>query len=703
MTRKIDLRPLLAPQSIAVVGASERQGAPSRRLLEGLHNIGFPGRIAPIHPSNESVLGLKCYKSPQDVPWAIDAVAFCIDGAGVPAALQAAAEKGARAGVIFGGMGSRDGDTSSPRARITAIAKEHGIALCGPNCMGVFNPATRSSLYLQAMLDPAPVLGDVGLITHSGSVAIGMLGDCRRFGFTHVISSGDEAVVTAGDYIDYLVDDPATRVIAAFIESVRDMPRFTAALDRASSAGKPVVILKIGRSTHAREAAVGHTGAVAGDGRVFSALLARHHAIEVTSLEEMTEVLAACQSRRRPRGPRIGVVTASGGQVEMILDEVNPALFSLPPLPADAAAELSKTVGPISGPGNPLDSWGNGDYAKNLPAGLDGLARQPGIDAVVLVSDTNDGQPMTPTRYTDILQAASERSDKPFYFMNTRFGLMRMETVQKFKGTGVGMLTGLRQGLGAIGRLGQWAQRGLRPPLAIRPPAPAQKTLDEALRQGRKTISEVDAKRILREAGIDVVPEKIVRSLPDATRAAASLGYPVVLKVVSDDIPHRSEHGLIAVGLRSEAELAAAWARVDQGLTGLGVAADGVDRLVQPMITGGLEVLIGIGRDPETGPYIAFGAGGVLVELLGEVEVRPLPLREGDAQEMVTRSRLARLLAGYRGRPASDVPALVQAIERIAALAHAEQARVREIDVNPVIVRPAGQGCIVVDALIVPS
>ncbi|HTP84745.1 MAG TPA: acetate--CoA ligase family protein [Alphaproteobacteria bacterium] len=703
MTGKIDLRPLLAPQSIAVVGASERQGAPGRRLLECLQKIGFAGRIAPIHPSNETVLGLKCYRSPQEVPWRIDAVAFCIDGAGVPAALQAAAEKGARAGVIFGGMGSRDGGATSPRGRITAIAREHGMALCGPNCMGVFSPASKSSLYLQVMLDPAPVLGDVGLVTHSGSVAIGMLGDCRRFGFSHVISSGDEAVVTLGDYIDYLVDDPATRVIAAFVESVRDMARFTAALDRASSAGKPVVILKIGRSTHAREAAVGHTGAVVGDGRVFSALLARHHAIEVTSLEEMTEVLAACQSHRRPRGPRVGVVTASGGQVEMILDEVNPALFSLPPLPADAAAEVSKTIGPISGPGNPLDSWGNGDYTKNLPAGLDCLANQPAIDAVVLVSDTNDGQPMTPTRYTDILQAASERSDKPFYFMNTRFGLMRMETVHKFKGTGVGMLTGLRQGLGAIGRLGQWAQRQSQPAVGIQTPVAAGSTLEAALRQGRKIISEVDAKRILREAEIDVVPERVVRSLADATGAAATLGYPVVLKVVSDDIPHRSEHGLIAVGLHSESELHAAWSKLDQALAGLGVAAGAVDRLVQPMIGGGLEVLIGIGRDAETGPYVAFGAGGVLVELLGEVDVRPLPLCEGDAQQMVARSRLARLLAGYRGRPASDVPALVRTIERIAAFAHAEQERVREIDVNPVIVRPVGQGCVVVDALIVPS
>ena len=328
MDCKLDLRPLLAPQSIAVVGASERPAAPGRRVIETLQKLGFPGRIAPVHLSNEAILGLKCYRSLQDVPWPIDSVAFCIDGPGVPAALQSAADKGVRAGVIFGSLGNRDAvDAAAPRRHVTAIARDHGIALCGPNCMGVFSPASKSSLYLQVLIDPAPLLGDVALVTHSGSVAIGMLGDCRRFGFSHVISSGDEAVTTVGDYIDYLVDDPATRVIAGFIESVRNVAHFIAALDRASQAGKPVVILKIGRSTHAREAAVGHTGAVAGDGRVFSTLLKRHHAIEVTSLEEMTEVLASCQAPRRPRGSRIGVVTASGGHVEMILDEVNPALL----------------------------------------------------------------------------------------------------------------------------------------------------------------------------------------------------------------------------------------------------------------------------------------------------------------------------------------------------------------------------------------
>ena len=463
--RKPNLRHLLAPGSIAIVGASERANAPGRRVLETLQKLGFEGRIAPVHPTNERVLGLPCFRSLQDVPWHIDAVAFCIDAKHLPDAVRQAAEKGVGAGVIYGAV--RD-DTApgapSVREKILTLARAHGIALCGPNCMGAMSPVHRSSLYLQSLVDASRLAGNVALVTQSGSIAVGMLGDCRRFGFSHLISSGDELVTTIDQYIEYLIDDPATRVIALFIESVRNVAAFTSALDRAARVGKPVVVFKVGRSEQAREAVLGHTGGIAGDGRVFSALIERHHGIEVSSLEEMTEVVACCQSTRWPAGHRVGVVTASGGQVEMILDEAVGAAFDLPPLNDSLRARAAEVIGPISGPGNPLDAWGTGDFTRSLAHGLDVLSGSPDIDSVVLVSDTNDGQTMTPTRYTDLLYDASLRSPKPFYFMNTRSNLMRMELVDKFRNTGVGMLTGLRQGFGAIGRMGRWAQRSEPPP-----------------------------------------------------------------------------------------------------------------------------------------------------------------------------------------------------------------------------------------------
>lgn len=699
---KPDLRRLLAPRSIAIVGASERSNAPGRRILETIQKLGFPGFVAPIHPSNETVLGLKCFRSLAEVPGEIDAVAFCLDAKALPEVVQQAAQKGVGGGVIYGAI--RDGgDGPSIRATVASLARQHGMALCGPNCMGIFSPMNDSTLYLQTLLDGSRLKGNVGLITQSGSVAVGMLGDVRRFGFSYLISSGEEAVTTIDQYVEFLIDDPATNVIALFIESVRDIGGFTAALDRAAAAGKPVVALKVGRSMLSREAVVGHTGGIAGDGRVFSALIARHHGIEVTSLEEMTEVLACCQVPRRPAGPRVGVVTASGGQVEMILDEAEGAAFELPPLDDARRAYAAEAIGPVSGTGNPLDAWGAGDYTKSLARGFGVIADSPDIDSVVLVSDTNDGQAMSPTRYTDLFYEASQRSTKPFYFMNTRSNLMRMELVDKFRGSGIGMLTGLRQGLGALGRMGRYARRGPVPPSVEHTSPAADQMLRRALATGRKSVNEIDAKAIMRALGLGVVADHVANAVAEAMRAADAIGYPVVLKALSDEIPHRSEHGLVAVGLGSPDELKTAWDRFDRSLAKLGFQPSAVARVVQPLAPKGVEVNIGIGCDPEFGLFVAFGAGGVLIELIGDAQVRPLPLRRGEALDMVRASKVFRLLDGYRGAPKADVVALVNCIERVAALAFANRDAVREIDLNPTFVGPQGRGCIIADALIVPA
>jgi acyl-CoA synthetase (NDP forming) len=666
--------------------------------METLQKFGFDGRIAPVHPSNETVLGIPCHRSISEIPGHVDVAAFCVDAKALPDLVAEACAKGIKAGVVYGAI--RD---LQIKTKVIEVARQHAMALCGPNCMGILNPATNNTLYLQVLADRSRLSGNVALITQSGAVAVGMTGDCRRFGFSHIVSSGDEAFVTLDEYMEYFIDDAATEVIALFIESVRNLDGFTAALDRAARAGKPVVALKIGRSVAARAAVIGHTGGISGDGRIFSALMSRHGGIEVSSLEEMTEVLACCQSKRRPAGPRVGVVTASGGHVEMILDEAAGANFELPPLDESQKAAAATVIGPISGPGNPLDAWGTGDYQKSLAHGLDVIAAHAQIDSVVLVSDTNDGQSMMPTRYTDLLGEASLRWDKPFYFLNTRSNLMRQETVDKFRGTGVGMLTGVRQGLGSLGRMGQWARR--QPALNLPPinTAAAKHELIAALEMPRRTINEVDAKRMLKQLELAVVEDVIVKNLAEAQEAASRLGYPVVLKVASDEIPHRSEFGLVAVGLKDKAALASAFADQQHKVTKLGFDPASVHHVVQPLAPAGLEAIIGVGHDPELGQYIVFGAGGLLVELISNVAIRPLPLMHGDAQAMVGSGQFGALLKGYRGRPSSDVAALIVAIERIADFAYSNRDRIREIDINPVFVGEVGRGCVIADALIVPA
>jgi len=695
---------LLRPRSIAILGASERPSV-GRTLVEALDAIGFRGDVYPVNPRYESVLGRRCYPSVAELPRDVDVLAVCVNHARVLEHMRPAVDRGVGATVIFdGGFAEADAEGRARQEAIAAICREASMTLCGPNCMGVISPHVPSLVYIQAVHDPTRLAGNVGMISQSGSICIGLLTDCRRFGWSQVISSGNEAVVAAVDFLEYLIDDPETRVIAMFLESVRQPERFVAALDRAADRGKPVVVLKVGRSDRTRRAITSHTGGLAGEARVFSAMLRAHRAIEVADMDELTEVIAACQADRWPRGRRVAVMTASGGQAELILDLAGAANLQLPPLGVASRAEVERVVGRITGDGNPLDAWGNGDYATNFPHGLRVLGSDPGYDAIAFCSDGFDDQPMgSPARALDYAKTVAEgarQSNKPFYLMTTRSGVFRNDVVAFLRQHGIALIGGTRAGLGAVDRLARWSL-----PLAPTRPAGGGGGAINAQQAGRArpTIHEHDAKHLLAAAGAPIVREQLVTSLDGARDAAKTIGYPVALKVVSDAIPHRSDVGLIAVGVRDESELRAAWDRLARTVDVLDRRDDVAGFLIQEMATGVLEVFAGVSRDPDFGLVLAFGAGGVLIETLDDVALRPLPLRAGDAEAMIAETRAATLLGGFRGRPPGDVDALTRALEAIGDFAWAERLALAELDVNPIVVGERGAGCVVVDALIVPS
>jgi acetate---CoA ligase (ADP-forming) len=694
---------LLRPRSIAIVGASERPSV-GRTLVEALDGIGFRGDVYPVNPRYESLLGRRCYPSVADLPRDVDVVAFSVNHARVLEHMRPAADRGVGAAVIFdGGFAEADAEGRKRQDAIAAICREASISLCGPNCMGVISPHVPSLVYIQAVHDPARLAGNVGMISQSGSICIGLLTDCRRFGWSQVISSGNEAVVAAVDFLEYLVNDPATRVIAMFLETIREPERFVAALDRAADRGKPVVVLKVGRSDRTRRAISSHTGGLAGEARVFSAMLRAHRAIEVADMDELTEVIAACQAERWPRGRRLAVMTASGGQAELILDLAGTANLQLPPLAPASRAEVERVIGRITGDGNPLDAWGNGDFTTNFPHGLRVLGSDPGYDAIAFCTDGFDDQPMgSPARaldYGKTLAGGARQSAKPFYLMTTRSGVFRRDVATFLREQGIAVIGGTRAGLGAVDRLARWSE----PLAAPRPARGAGGAIQTMLKgRARPTIHEHDAKRLLAALGVPVVREQLVASLDNARAAAKTIGYPVALKVVSDAIPHRSDVGLVEVGLRDETELGAAWHRFSRRVDDLGRRNDVAGYLIQEMAHGILEVFAGVSRDPDFGLVLAFGAGGVLIEALDDVALRPLPLRAGDAEGMIAETRVAGLLGGFRGRPPGDVGGLARTLEAIGDLAWAERESVGELDVNPIVVRETGAGCVVVDALIVP-
>jgi acyl-CoA synthetase (NDP forming) len=699
----MQLDPLVKPRSVAIVGATDRAG-PGRSVIESLGAIGFTGVIYPVNPKYQTVRNLVCYPSLTDLPEAPDVVVFSIRKPLLLEQVRLAAKRGARAAVIYdAGFAELGEEGARQQAEIAGLCREAGMPMCGPNCMGILNPTARATTYKQTVMDTTGLAGNVGIVSQSGSVCIALLSDLRRYGISLSVSAGNEAVTPTVDYLEYLIDDPATKVIATFTETVREADRYVAALDRAAAVGKPVVVLKVGRAERTQRAITSHTGGLAGESRVFSEVLRAHRAIEVSDLDEMTEVLAVCQGERWPCGRGISVITGSGGLAEMILDNATAAGLDLPPLSSTERAEAERVIGRITGDGNPFDAWGNGNYAVNLPHAMSVVRDSERIAAIVYCADTgNEGQLGHPGRVLEnvnMLVESARRSHKPHYLMSSRPGVMNLQQAKALREAGLVQIGGTRQGLGAIDRVGRYmtAQKPVRPS-ANRSGLQLAELL--VARPPRRTINEHDSKRLLWAFGVPVAREFRVVTIAEAKDAARELGYPIVLKALSDEIPHKTELGLVAVGLKNSDELAHAFAQLSERLDQLDRPPKDRAFLVQEFVADGIEIFAGVSRDPDFGLSLAFGLGGTAIEITRDFALRMLPLREGDAEAMIGETRGAAMLGAVRGRPAVDVKSIVACLEALADFAQANADVLDEVDLNPIKALPEGRGCVVVDALI---
>jgi acyl-CoA synthetase (NDP forming) len=695
----MQLDPLVKPRSVAVVGATDR-GGPGRAVMESLGAIGFTGPIYPVNPNYATVLNIKCYPTLMELPEAPDIVVFSIRNPLIPEQMRLAVKRGARAAVIYdSGFAELGAEGAKLQDEIAGLAREARMPVCGPNCMGILNPPARVTTYKQNVIEPSAIVGNVGIVSQSGSVCIALLSDLRRFGVSLAVSAGNEAVTRTVDYLDYLIDDPNTKVIATFTETVREPERYVAALDRAADAGKPVVVIKVGRTERTQRAITSHTGGLAGSSRVFSELLRAHRAIEVSDLDEMTEVLAVCQGKHWPRGRGISVITGSGGLSELILDNATALGLDLPPLSPDERAEAQRVIGRTSGDGNPFDAWGNGNYAVNIPHAMSVVDKSERIDAICYCSDTSNdpiiGQPSRVFENTEMLIKAASASTKPYYLFSTRSGVMNRKQVDAMREAGLVVIGGTRQGLCALDRVGRWSQ-GLKP---LHKGTTLQVTLAE--HRNRHTINEFDAKRLLAAYKIPTTREQRVETADQAVAAACALGYPVVLKAVSDAIAHKTELGVVAVNLKSEDDLRRAYAQLSERLGTLNPRPADAAFLVQEFVPSGVEVFAGVSRDPDFGLSLAFGMGGVAIEVMRDFALRILPLREGDAEAMIAETRGAALLGGIRGGEAADIESLANCLYALGDFATHNAEQLAEIDLNPIKVLPKGRGCVVVDALIV--
>jgi acyl-CoA synthetase (NDP forming) len=702
-----DLSPLLNPRAIAVVGASERPGSAGRLVLQNLQHLGFEGPVYAVHPRHEQVLGFPCYPDLQSLPGPVDSVAVLLGAEKVLTILEEAAEIGALAvWVLASGFAEAGPEGEKREAELSRIAEETGLMVCGPNCIGVANLVDGAATYSVA-LSPKTHAGGVSAVVQSGAICLG-LANSARFGFRYLISSGNEAVLDSADYIGYLAGDPHTTVIVAFLEGIRSPERFAAAAEAAAEAGKPILAVKVGRSEMARRAVQAHTGSLAGADRVVDAAFRRLGVMRLDTLDELLEAAELFVTCPLPEGDGVGLLSLSGGQIGLIADLAQDLGLTFSTFSADAQKALEEILPPFSPIANPLDAWGSGDLEATYPACVDVVSREEGVHLVAVSRGTPEGVAEREVEQSlavaEAAVRATEETGKPVLLFSNLCAGFQPHVKRVLDEGGVPYLQGTRETLRALQafvRYGAFRRARGKGVEAGCPSPPALPRWRERLGKVERSLSEVEARQLLVDYGIPAPEERVARSADEAVEAAEAIGYPVVLKILSAEIQHKTEIGGVRVGLAGEAAVRSAFHEVMGAAEEHQPDADIEGVLIQELVgDDAAEVIVGMVRDADFGPVVVFGSGGVLVELFEDSSLRLPPLSRQEARKMIDETQAAQLLKGFRGKPPADVEALVDALVRVSQLAVDLGDRIAALDVNPMLVLPEGQGVRAVDALV---
>ena len=682
----------LHPRAVAVVGASPRPGSLSGRFVGGLMRHGFPGRIVPVNPKYEEVLGLPCVPTIAEAG-EIDLAIVAVPRAGVSATLEECAAAGVAGAVVFASGYSETGAAGRAAERELAdLARRTGLRVIGPNSPGIIDVpgaccAIASGVSFRERLVPGPV----AVVAQSGGVA-GLLTERaqdRGVGISSVICTGNEADVTAGEVLVLLAGDEATRAAAVYLEAVRDGRTLLAGLAAMRTAGKGVAVLKAGAAGAAARASTAHTGALAGDDDVLSAALAAHRAVRVMSFDDLIDTAALLAAYGPARSPAVGIVSTSGGAGVIATEAAERAGLALPPLAAATRQRLARVAPDFASLANPADMSGMFvEQAEIFRGSLAAFMDDPGLEAVVLVLTV---QP--PALADELARRAVEvarAAGRPLVVLWTA-GAMSDPARDLLRRAGIPVIEDPDRCMRALAGRAE-AGRPLAPERAASPaPLP-----DLAAARSAGAALEHEALAALAAAGVPTARGVFCRPGEDVRRRVRGLAFPVVVKASARDLPHKSDAGAVVLDVATPAAAAAAAQRVTSAAREAGAALEGV--LVQEQAAPGVETIIGVRRDPELGLVALAGLGGVQAELLRDVSRRLLPLREGEARAMLEELRLAPLLRGYRGRPGVDLDAVARAVEAVARLAPRLGPELDAIEVNPLIARP--DGVTAVDALL---
>lgn len=687
-----DLSPMLNPDSVAIVGASDSPARIGGRSLGYMLQRPFAGRLYPVNPQRETVQGVKAYAAIADLPEAPDVAILALQADLVPAAIDALIEKGTRSAVIFSsGFAEVDAAGAALQAAIAERAKAGGMRLLGPNSLGLINSRRNFWGTFSSSIEagwPAP--GRIGIASQSGAYGAHMLSlaVARDLGISTFVTTGNEADITATDAIGWMVEDEDTDVIIAYLEGIKDGPRLMAALAIARDARKPVIVMKAGRSVLGSHAAQSHTASLAGDDKIVDMILRDHGALRIRNSQQALDYAEAALKRIYPVGNDLGVLTVSGGAGILIADDAEELDLPMPPLPEAAQSALKQLLS-FAATRNPVDCTAQafnqialiGDFGTTL-------VEAGGYKSLLIFLSHAGGHRTTVPALREQLRRITAAAPDCLAALSV---IAPPDIVKLYREDGFLVYDDPSRAVAAIAAMGRLGEGFDRKHPARAPAAGVQRVLTHVP-------NEAECKAIFAETGIAVPMERLVTTSEDAVMAAEAIGFPVVMKIVSPDILHKTEIGGVLTRLSTPETVAEGFATLmERARTHRPDARlDGV--LVARMIDAGVECLMGIQHDPVFGPITLFGLGGIHVEILQDVVLAPCPVDEARAMEMIRSIRGLPLLTGARGSAGVDLAALATMLSRLSHLALELGAPLRSIDINPVIATP--QGAWAVDGVI---
>lgn len=688
------LDPLLKPTSIALVGASKKQGTPGFVLADMVINSGFAGEVFPVNLGADEIIGLKCYRDIESLPKVVDHVVLALANQHLELALKAAIAHGAKAVTIYSSGILEDDITPPLLERLTQLATAAQIAICGCNCMGFYN--VRDDLYVGIFPKSASIQkGSISYIAQSGSAFTALCHNGSRLGFNLCASCGNEMTTTIADYMDWSLEQPETRVIGLFLEAVRNPQAFVDALQKALDKDIPVVILKIGKSPLSAQMALTHTGAIAGNHAAFEALYRRYGVISVDDFDEMAATLMLLQNSPEIVPGKIATIQESGGFRELIADLAHELKIEFAEIEDSTKEQIKANLDPGLKAENPLDAWGSHhNFENRFLACINLLMADPNVAGGVFFSNFRDGYYMSEAIYR-AMQAASKKTSKPLALGNCYSDLKHDDICRLGYSQGIPVIDGARETLLAFKHCFAYQQfksdeKSIDNKIGTDPSI--IKRWRERLKQcSVKTLSEAEAMALLSDFDIAIPKQAVIKDQTGLLEAAKTIDFPLVLKTAEPGILHKSDAGGVIVNIQSEAKLLEHYSDLEQHL--------GPNALLTQMISKGTEVGLGIINDPQFGPILMVAAGGILIELLSERAVALCPLNIDDADQLLSLLKIDALINGVRGEEVSDRQTLIEIMVKLSALAYELKDVIAEVDINPVIVNPTG--AVAVDALVV--